>query len=879
MWSPARLLADLELRLGLASEPQPTGLRIASWQERLFSLASRAPFYARSLAIDPLGTAEALLALRDSLVEAGWDGEDVPDAGQRLQALAELERHAVPELPAGFVDRLREVEQALTRFPHRIYDEVCLAEPASHWPLRWGRIFESLACRGTRVVLSEEAVPGASHDSDLKRLQVALERGATDAPTRVDGDGSFVLLTADTSWEAARATAAILGELDAEHTAVIREGDGSALDHALATLGLPTQGLRARSSYRGALQVLPLALELTFEPKDPYRVLELLIAPGGPFSGRVARRLTRALARSPGIGGPAWEQEKVALVERQGGCETGAANDVPATDPVQRISEWLEGPTADPIIGAPKALLLAVVERVRQWLLSRIASSPEDGSLLAAARVAAALRTALERDTRERLDLLAVRRLSSVLLADGSSEVLLPEQSGRIEHVGQATALAVPRRNVVWWFFADGGHRPARLPWRRQELRALAAAGVHFPDPRARLLELAKQRRRAFRCATGRLILVSPRACARDRLPPDPLWDELRAVAQLDDAACERLTSSARQLLAPSDSAGVPAPRLVPLQPARLPGGHVDWNIGSVEARNLSATSLGALLACPLRWVLSYAAALRSTRRSLPQLHMLAGTLGHRLVEELHRQGIFEQPEAVLAERARAELALLLPREGALLLRPGMSFERSQVEAQLLHAVAELARALRRANLRIIGVEQPLRRPWRGGELEGRIDLLVAGPDGGEHILDLKYGVASYRDALKEGRALQLAAYGAVHGHGRERPTEAAFFTLKRARFVGLASARLPIEQPVQGRSLEATWSAIERTMDAMDATLARGRVPVTGLRRSLPLVESLGIDRSEQQACFSARRESVCDYCELDVLCGRRWEVEHDRS
>jgi hypothetical protein len=248
-------------------------------------------------------------------------------------------------------------------------------------------------------------------------------------------------------------------------------------------------------------------------------------------------------------------------------------------------------------------------------------------------------------------------------------------------------------------------------------------------------------------------------------------------------------------------------------------------------------------------------------------------------VEVLHQQGAFAQSEATLGERARAELDVLLPREGALLFRPGMAFERAQVTAQLVNAVLELARALRAANLHILAVEQPLRKPWRRGELEGRIDLLVGGPDGSEHIVDLKYGVASYRDALKEGRALQLAVYAAVHAHGREQPTEAAFFSLKHGRFLGLESVGLPIEHPVQGRSLADTWAAIERIMGPLEGILAQGRVPVTGLRRSLPLLESLGVGREEQRSCFAAGRESICQYCELDALCGRRWEGERERS
>jgi hypothetical protein len=99
--------------------------------------------------------------------------------------------------------------------------------------------------------------------------------------------------------------------------------------------------------------VLPLALELTFEPKDPYRALELLTLPAGPFRGVAGYRLTRALLQSPGVGSPAWGSAKTELAK------------LPEADWGARIAEWFEEKGADPVAGASKGALLAVTERVR----------------------------------------------------------------------------------------------------------------------------------------------------------------------------------------------------------------------------------------------------------------------------------------------------------------------------------------------------------------------------------------------------------------------------------------------------------------------------------------------------------------------------------
>ena len=313
VWGPNQLLRDLELRLGLSVDDEPEALRVARWAARVAVLAPLGRFYSASFDVDALGTASALLRLRDLLIEAGWAGRVVSAGGPRLDAIAELEQLGHPALPPGAVDRLAAVARALAGCRTKIYSELRLAEPPAFWSACWQTVFHRLEQAGTRVSLHTASFPGARVDTDLGRVQAALKREGTLGLGALQGDGSFVLLNAETAWEAGRATAAVLATLPLERTVVIRGGDVSALDNALAAHGLPTQGWRSNSPWRAALQVLPLALELAFEPKDPYRVLELLTLPVGPFQGSAGRRLAKALARPPGIGSPAWEEAKLEL--------------------------------------------------------------------------------------------------------------------------------------------------------------------------------------------------------------------------------------------------------------------------------------------------------------------------------------------------------------------------------------------------------------------------------------------------------------------------------------------------------------------------------------------------------------------------------------
>ena len=871
-WGPTELLRDLELRLGLALPRAPHAVRVACFAARMASLAPAGRYYSRAFAVDALGTASAMLALRDVLIEAGWTGLRIKDAGERLDALQELEQLQEPELPAGPADRLAAVADELNRCSFRVYERLTLVEASGEWSAAWQRIFSALSRRETPLDVERPFFCGAPAETDLGRLQRAL-RGewSKDQPLDLHGDGSFAVIEAETSWQAAHTTAAILANERETDTVVIREYDASALDNALAALGIRTQGLRTNSAWRSALQVLPLALELAFEPKDPYRVLELLTLPVGPFDGFVGHALARALAQSPGIGSPTWEAVKEQLSSREQTSRHAAEHLV-------RIAEWLEAPGVEARVGALIATLLAVVQRVRDWLLTRIASTPEDTQLLAAAQQAAALRAALESDPRATLTLIQVRQLAESILGSGTSAQLLGEPAGRLPYVDSPSHLRVARGRVLWWSFTASPNAQRATRWRRQEALALAKANLTFPEPGQRLSSRAAAARDAFCCATEQLMLVIPRERAGKTLARHPLWEELLAGAHLDEPAFARVTVSARQLCEPGTRALLqPSPRIVRREALVLPGGQSEWRVPTEQValpEYFSPTSLEALLGCPLEWALRYRALVRPGGHALPPLYLLNGSLGHRLVELLHGAGAFEADEVSLATLAEAQLKTLFEREGAVLLRPGLGFERAQLERQLLRAVLELARLLRGAGLRIVAVEQSIDAPWQDGRLKGQLDLLVATEHGEHAIIDMKGGMSAYRDLLRDGRAVQLSAYAFARTTDGAPWPDAGYFSLRQGKLFGLASRVLPHAEVISGPSLSDTWQSVERSMRYALPLAQAGRFAVTGVRGSPPLLDALGVSKTEAPRHFALPSGARCQYCHYDGLCGRRWEV-----
>jgi RecB family exonuclease len=890
------LLADLELRLGLAAPNAAHGVRLQQWSRRLAEVAEKGPrFYSASYSVDPIGTAGTLLTWRDGLVDAGWNGQAIPDGGPRLQAFAELERGE--ELLLGRSDRLRRVEDELAATGLRPWDALELAEPRAAWPGRWRRIFALLEGRGTTVRIAVPAFAGAAGDSDLSRLQASLRGEATARGFR--GDGSLVLLTGETSWELAHGTAAALRHWHSGSTVVVRGGESLPLGSAMAQQGLARQGVDSQSAWRPALQLLPLALELAFTPRDPYRVLELVTLPLGPFAGWVGLQLARALSSAPGIGGRAWQDAKRAIAERleewalqdrEKQEKSAVAAKTEGTERLEQIAQWLEEPGHDALRGAPRTALLQVTERAAAWLQKMLlrALAADAGAevghhdvlvLRAALAQARGFQAALSHDVREQLDLVAVRQLLEEVSAGPVSLSLASEEVGRLDVVDSPAGLRCSRELVVWWHCVNGTQSsPPPDPWRRQERKALGAAGLNLMDASAVLAAEVEGWRGVVLAATRRLVLVLPSTAQGERLAPHPIVDELVARVHAGSADVARVSLTAGELVACDSDLARRLPQIHArvLPRLTLPLARSRWDLAGAPLggpTNYSPTSLEALLGCPLRWVFRHRAGLGSGWAvSIPSGPRLNGQLGHRLIEELHLMGALQEAE-LTADAAKPLLERLLQEEAAVLLRPGMTFELSQLRTQLVTAATRLAELIRESQLKVVGVEVKASASWAGRSLEGRMDLLLADAEGHDVILDLKWGRRGYQDKLARGLALQLAVYAGARQIERgvaNLPT-AAYFSLTRGELLTTERGPFGEVRTINGPKLADTWTKLERTVSAVERMLSAGQVPATGLSRSLPLLDSAGIEEAEHAR--HAHPEAPCEYCEFSSLCGRAWE------
>lgn len=905
IWGPGELLRDLHLRLGLPFVVAPASVRVPCFKSRIEAVNDASAFYAQSFAADALGTAGALLAWRDALVEAGWDGKVVPNGSARLDALAATEAHTEIDLGPSPADRLAIVEAELRSTRHRVYDSLTLVETRALWSRRWQHIFTLLEERGTKLESAEagHGFPGAPATTDLGVLQRLL-RGdgqrdpAPDAtsvslPSSIRGDGTLLVLRGETPAELAALTSGLLAR-HREGALVVRSIDGAPLEAAIVRQGLPGQGHVGSSGARPAMQILPLALELAFEPRDPYRVLELLTLPVGPFHGVIGSKLARAVSKQPGVGGQEWTKQRARAAEvlkkgevnRQlskgaSPADAEAAGEAYSNARMERVVEWLEAPGAGPD-GTTRESLLALASRVRTWLQRRLATDAtgDAGATYGAAYAQAqAFTEALANESRTLLTHEDARHLLDTVVRAAEGHSLSIERAGRIPHVAHPNAILAPASTVVLWgFVGSAAARPLVLPWNRAERAALKAAGVVFPDAGKLLQADAAAWRRAVLAARERVVLVIPGTVKSEAMSPHPLWDEISARLRLDEAAVGRITRHARTLL---ETASGDLAEITALDPLALPHARALWSVpaellepAEEDTRGAYATALEKLAGCPLGWVIEHRADLRSGALArVADGPMLNGNLSHRLVEELHKESAFEESDDNFSARVGAVLERLIATEGATLLLPGGAFERAQLTRQITHAMRELRRYLEDAGFRIAGVEESIAIDSAIGKLSGRLDVRLIDDAGEPAVLDLKWGASSYRELLEKGLAVQLAIYArAVRGTRGGALPPAGYFAIGAARVL-TTDERMKPKRVIEGATLDLTWTRVDRTVGAVMKSLSRGEIHVAPKKNAPPLLVALRVPEKEHDKHYQAEHEAPCKYCAYPALCGRAWE------
>ena len=787
---PLGLLGILESQLGLVPPMVSAAQRCVQFRECLQQLNRPDRFFHKSYEADDFGTAATLLSWRDEWRIHGWTADIAKEGSSRLHDMVAIEKLAQGLLSPGTAERLQAISDAMAR-RRLLIASISLVDPLEVFPLLWQRVL-------TKLPIQHPVTPNVLGRGLLGMLQHAMiDAGTQGAKTPIDwhDDGSLQVVQGETSLMSGRWIAETLRQAGTD-TLYLATSEAATTDAFLAAADYPRQGLSEFSAFRPALQLLPLLLELLWQPLNFNALIQFLTHPICPLSGKVRRRLAGVQSQYPGIGGPRW-REAIAQIEEDAGQHASLIR--------QSIQFWIEHPRFDPTTGVPVATVL----KRTQCLVDFFRTSPGDAT--------PALRFAYATGYNQCLSF--AENLARLL--DQGVETLRPRQLEqlatqatargndnplRIAEVGALPCMTHPgavidAHAVVLWGPLDAPSLPAPWPWSKAEIAALQSAGCALPDAEFLLQQVAADWLRPILAATDKLILV----LAPSERESHPVWQMLKAL--IPQLPIDPIESMLRKGTAP----------LTKINPTPLPGIKRWWQLpeGTVvpAVPEYSFSQLEKQIFNPFHWLLANAAKFRSgSLLSLVDDFRLKGLLAHSLVERLYRDADgLTMSDDQFSTWFEPAFDQLIAEEGAVYLMPGRRADCEKLRQDLRRALLELREVLRAANVSVVEPERKLAGHFAGGSLTGYSDLILTKPDQSQAIIDMKWAGKIHRSKLEENRHLQLAIYSELLRQSTDQWPALAYFLFSQGKLLTHDDFWFPGTHPVSNRTGENTAQLWQR--------------------------------------------------------------------
>jgi hypothetical protein len=245
----------------------------------------------------------------------------------------------------------------------------------------------------------------------------------------------------------------------------------------------------------------------------------------------------------------------------------------------------------------------------------------------------------------------------------------------------------------------------------------------------------------------------------------------------------------------------------------------------------------------------------------------LVGNLAHAVVAALFSEKPVWSTDA--ARQRSAELfETLAPLIAAPLLMPDKVMEYKRALEGISRAAANLVELLGNAELTVIGTEVPRAMSISASKFIATLDLVCTNKHGAHIIIDLKWSrAASYRlKEMKEGKALQLAAYGCVEGQQGVPVAGAGYFMMRQGRLLYNRPEPFPSDAFVGGSDLVQIWAKALTGYNSQLDALKSGSIFASGVGEANS--DELAVENNQMLLL-----EPQCQVCQYFHLCGAREE------
>ncbi len=855
------LLDLLETQLGIKKPESLNYQRKIDYLKALRSANEESRFYSESFVTDPMAVTEHLLAIRDQLIIANWQKCNIEDL-KKVNDLCEVEKHFANT--SGTADRLLALRETLrARKVLTSIKSFISMDAKEELPALWKDV---ISHELPRLGIAVQFAPNQNKScsvlkSDLSRLLTLNEQEAHPI-----GDDSLMILTGRDPWESARFVAVYLGTIPSDQlqktVIVAHERHRGILLSAMLAQGIPFGGSHSEISYaRPALQIVILALALSWEPKDPSCALSLLTIEGSPVFPAFRRALMRSLNESLAVGGQTWtdslEEVTKILIDL---AETNEEREK-IQKRKKRIESWFSAPSFLYDDGIPVTELVSTCKRVSDWLRqvwvmskkSSFREASESSEFLG--NLAKGLGE--EKITRERMIHLLNDSVGKGIIADS---VLAQANGPRV--VSNPGNILAPAERIIWWDFSAAtilDHKEKFFSM--TETRRLRDNRIRWPDPEAQSQLNALKWKTPFLMAQTSLMLVNQQLDA-DGNPETlhPVLGELLPKAARQ-TWMERLHIN---LLEKESDASKHFLKLLGAKKEKCSQDPFEqrshWTVkkNTLGPRAVeSASSLEQLLGCELAYVLRYKADLDGGPSALQYDVRMMGIIAHEIISLVFKKG--ERPKVAAAlEGAKGLLDGIIKDKAPQLFQKSRARELADLKQIIRQDIQIYAEFLEDNQLSIESSELEVRKSEEtiaGVHLVGKIDHILADEKNNRIVIDHKWGSAKYKEQdLVEGKSLQLALYSKFVKE--TQPPSLAYHMITDGKIL-LLNSHLKRAQQVNGPESPVVLHEAEIHLKTKLALLQSGQLQAHGLD-----------DKNKEH-----RFEAPCEYCNFTIICGLKWK------
>lgn len=828
-YGPSRLLQYLEAQLGLglhAVDVEP--LRIEFYFNVITNYLKdgKAAFFKASFNVDPLSTAQTLLAWREELLGMGYDFMD-KNAPQRLSVFNELEKIANSEsnnssFYKGVSERWNMVI-AGCKAKGYCPNHIVINEPLHTYPIQLQRLLKVWNVTTENEI---RQVVNSSSSTNLTNFQDFIQASKTQSIANKD-DKSIVILQAKRDADLAVALSKLMANHPQHKYEILLQQRNKTLENALAYEGCPRLGVSVQSVAHPLTQILKLMPHFLYSPLDPKVILEFLSLNFKPLDARLSLLLARALADIPGVNSEKWLSQLQAFWTKN-------AEYLKYKDPVFIKSQYdflFNRKHYDYNEQIPKDELILMYRYLLDWLQDapEIQQYNTSKSLI---KQTEQLLEYFEFSSIEyfyRIDIERTIKLifQPIAVRQGDKEV----EATTVYHApGQ---FFQPHERLIFGDFIHKATPVLAQKWNAAERAYFKEKVLDFDTPTRQNNLNLYQRNQPIMMTRTQLILALPSTINGDEVEEHHLMADLRACfSNWADLVIKIDENTDLSYLQKTDIEVAAIEKTSPTIELE--------DVKSLKRDIESPTGLEDLMFYPHIYAFRYAAKLNNNAiNSVARMQTMKGNLAHKCFELALNENIETWTNKTCFDFVQKNMTKLLETDGVPLLLYGNNPEREAFIRTLKDSLWQLISSINNNNWKVVSTEQSVENQLFSKKVNGRIDLLLQ--RGTElAVVDFKWGSKGrFEDKIKNKMAVQLAMYAKLIGESKQIHT--AYYLINHQRI--LAFNRLAFkEADLPGLVLDSATvlaemhDKIEKTLAFRFGQLAKGIIEVRTEQTALAL-------------------------------------------